>query len=385
MDQNTTITNEISEVIYNFCTEGESYDFELFGSGHINETFFVKRKCDGNKDYLLQRINHHIFKDVPGLMNNIKLVTDHLKNKLANVPGASPELEVLTLIPTKENRFYHLDQNGSYWRMYDFLHSNRYDVLETEQQAYEGGKAFGKFQAMLSDLDAELLIESIPNFHNIEMRLKRFNEAIVNDVAGRVKEVSSEIAFLQERSEAMLKILGLGEGNILPVRIIHNDTKFNNILLDKADKAQCVIDLDTVMPGYVAYDFGDAIRTIINTAAEDEADLSNIQLNIPLFAAYTKGYFKEAGFFLSDREVESLLKGVLLIPYEQIVRFLTDYLEGDTYYKIHFPLHNLQRTRAQIELLTKLEHHYQELDEIVQGIAALPGKENFLEEKNELT
>ncbi len=384
MIRNEIISSEVDTVISSFCTETGNYDFEPYGSGHINESFYVKNRNGSKRDYLLQRINHLIFKDVPGLMNNIKLVTEHLKNKLTIVSGACPDLEVLTLIATKENRFYEIDQNGNYWRMYDFLHSNRYDVLETEQQAYEGGKAFGKFQAMLSDMDAELLIESIPNFHNIEIRLQRFHEAINNDVGGRLKEVSSEIAFIQERSEAMLKILGLGEENILPVRIIHNDTKFNNILLDKTDKAQCVIDLDTVMPGYVAYDFGDAIRTIINTAAEDEADLAKIQLNIPLFEAYTKGYFYEAGFFLTNREVDSLLKGVLLIPYEQIVRFLTDYLEGDTYYKIHFPLHNLQRTRAQIELLTKLEHNFMELDEIVQGVVALSNNKNHLQNKMNL-
>ncbi len=377
MNTNDTISIDVNTIISNFCTEEGSYDFELYGSGHINESFYVKNRNGGKRDYLLQRINHYIFKDVPGLMNNIKLVTDHLRDKLKDVPGASEDKEVLKLIPTKDNQYYYKDIQGNYWRMYDFLHCNRYDVLETEQQAYEGGKAFGKFQAMLSDLDAKILIETIPNFHNIEARLRRFNESIIADVAGRVKELTPEITFVQERSQKMLSILGLNGGSELPLRIIHNDTKFNNVLLDKTDKAQCVIDLDTVMPGYVAYDFGDAIRTIINTAAEDEEDLEKIQLNIPLFAAYTKGYFKEAGFFLTSQEVESLLKGALLIPYEQIVRFLTDYVEGDTYYKIHFPTHNLQRTRAQIELLTKLEQQFDVLDEILQDIAAISFTDNY--------
>jgi thiamine kinase-like enzyme len=372
MTKNDTVSIDVKIILSNFCTEDGSYDFELYGSGHINETFYVKNRNGNKRDYLLQRINHHIFKDVPGLMNNIKLVTKHLRNKLKDVPGANEDKEVLKLIPTRQNQYYYHDINGNYWRMYDFLHCNRYDVLETEQQAYEGGKAFGKFQAMLSDLDAKFLIETIPNFHNIEARLRRFNESVIADVANRVKEITPEIAFIHERSQKMLSVLGLNRGSELPVRIIHNDTKFNNVLLDKTDKAQCVIDLDTVMPGYVSYDFGDAIRTIINTAAEDEEDLEKIQLNIPLFAAYTKGYFKEAGSFLTSLEVESLLKGVLLIPYEQIVRFLTDYVEGDTYYKIHFPTHNLQRTRAQMELLKKMEQDFGVLDEILQDIAAIP-------------
>ena len=378
MSQQNKTYNHIPTVISNFCTDGEHYDFELYGSGHINESFYVKSRDNGHRDYLLQRINHHIFKDVPGLMSNIKLVTDHLKSKLQKASGVNVHNEVLTLIPTKQNQYYMLDHEGSYWRMYDFLNTNRYDVLETEQQAYEGGKAFGKFQTMLSDMDAGLLIETIPQFHNIEMRLSRFDEAICTDVADRVKDVGAEIGFVRERAERMKAILDNSDKSPLPVRIIHNDTKFNNVLLDKQDRAQCVIDLDTVMPGYVAFDFGDAIRTIINTAAEDEENLSKIQLNIPLFKAYTEGYLKEAGFFLSPAEVESLSKGVLLIPYEQIVRFLTDYIEGDTYYKIQFQEHNLQRTCAQIELLKKLEEKYDTLEEIVQEIIETVIQRNHL-------
>ncbi|MES3019277.1 MAG: aminoglycoside phosphotransferase family protein [Bacteroidota bacterium] len=378
MNQQNNTSKHITTVISNFCTEGESYDYELYGSGHINESFYVKSRDNGHRDYLLQRINHHIFKDVPGLMSNIKLVTDHLKSKLPKVAKADVHSEVLTLVPTKDNQYYSLDQDGNYWRMYDFLHTNRYDVLETEQQAYEGGKAFGKFQAMLSDMDAGDLIETIPQFHNVEMRLNRFDSAVHADVADRVKVVAAEIDFIQSRAQAMKAILNSSDESALPVRIIHNDTKFNNVLLDKQDRAQCVIDLDTVMPGYVAFDFGDAIRTIINTAAEDEEDLDKIQLNVPLFKAYTEGYLEQAGFFLSPAEIESLVKGVLLIPYEQIVRFLTDYIEGDTYYKIHFPEHNLQRTRAQIELLKKLEDEYDTLEQIVQEITEQAIQKNHL-------
>jgi hypothetical protein len=359
----TNRTVDINSVVSHFCIEGQPADAKPFGSGHINETYCVLNKSSDCPDYLLQRI-HHIFKDVPGLMNNIVLVTNHLKAKLGSDPGAGIDHEVLTPIPTHNHKFYHRDENGDYWRMYHFLDANRYDMLETEQQAYEGGKAFGKFQALLADMDPALLIESIPNFHNVPSRLERFEQAVQKDAANRVKDVADEIAFVRERAKKMTDI----QHDIakLPVRIIHNDTKFNNVLLDKDDRAQCVIDLDTVMPGYVAFDFGDAIRTIINTAAEDEKDLEKIQLNVPLFKAYVKGYLHEAGAFLSINEIDSLMPGGLLIPYEQTVRFLTDYIEGDVYYKIHFQDHNLQRTRAQMELLKKIEGSYDALEEIVK-------------------
>jgi hypothetical protein len=370
MKQHSSITEHLSHIISDFCTEGEIAGSESFGSGHINETFYLKNSRKQFSDYLLQRINHNIFKNVPVLMENIRKVTAHLRTKLEVVSGTQAADQVLTPVPTKNGQLFHRDQYGNFWRMYHFLPANNYELLETELQAYECGIAFGKFQALLSDLDANLLAETIPNFHNIELRLIRFNEAIKADVANRVKEVHPEIAFLLERTDAMNKILNLGKAGLLPLRITHNDTKLNNVLLDKNDHAQCVIDLDTVMPGYVAYDFGDAIRTIINTAAEDEADLDKINLNLPLFKAYTRGYLKEAGEFLTDMEIESLLMGVLLIPYEQTVRFLTDYIEGDIYYKIHFPNHNLQRTRAQLQLLKKLEEQYKELEKIVRGVVS---------------
>jgi hypothetical protein len=369
MKQNNSIQAH-AQVVSNFCTEGETSGGELFGSGHINETFFLKNLDENCPDYLLQRINHNIFKDVPALMDNIHRVTNHLRMKLEDVPGVQPEKEVLTLVPTRDKQFFYCDKDGNYWRMYKFLPANNYDLLQTEFQAYECGKAFGRFQAMLSDMDATLLAESIPNFHNIELRIDRFNQAIEADVANRVKDVLPEIEFLRERMAQMKEVLALGRAGMLPLRITHNDTKLNNVLLDENDRAQCVIDLDTVMPGYVAYDFGDAIRTIINTAAEDEKDLHRINLNIPLFKAYAQGYFKEAGSFLTEMEVESLSMGVLLIPYEQTVRFLTDYIEGDTYYKIHFPEHNLQRTRAQLQLLKKLEEQFESLKNIVKEIAS---------------
>ena len=360
----------ISEIVSNFCIEGNVAAIIPYGSGHINDTFYLKNANPGLPGYLLQRINHHVFENVPALMKNVQLVTDHLKEKLTGIPGSSPDKEVLTIVSAKDKQCFFCDETGNYWRMYCFLKDTKsYDMVLTEQQAYEGGKAFGKFQLLLSDLDSGLLYETIPGFHNITMRLDRLNKAVLADPKNRIKDVLTELSFIIERADQMATIMNLGKEGKLPLRIIHNDTKFNNILLDMNDHEQCVIDLDTVMPGYVAYDFGDAIRTIINTAPEDEQDVTKIELNIPLFKAYAEGYFEYAGSFLSDTEVKSLSIGVLLIPYMQGVRFLTDYIEGDVYYKIHSPEHNLQRARAQFELLNKLEKNYDVLDQIIYNTA----------------
>ncbi len=335
-----------------------------FGSGHINDTYRVT--TDTGKNYLLQKINHFVFRDVPGLMNNIARVTDHLREKIIQVHNSKPDKEVLTLIEANNGLFFTKDSPGNYWRVFVFLNNTKsYDQVLTEKQAFEGGKAFGRFQALLADLDTGLLIDTIPDFHNIEFRLANLEKAIEADDAHRLNKLTAEIEFVNERMAAMMSVLAAGRAGLLPERIIHNDTKFNNVLLDEHDRAQCVIDLDTVMPGYVAYDFGDAIRTIINNAPEDEADLKQIILNIPLFTAYTKGYVQQAGGFLTEAEVNSLIDGVLLLPYMQGVRFLTDYLNGDTYFKINSPWHNLQRAKAQFQLVKKLEEAKENLNTII--------------------
>ncbi|UKJ06831.1 phosphotransferase enzyme family protein [Solitalea lacus] len=372
MNRNTPKPEHIKEILSQFNIEGTIVEVTPFGSGHINDTYLLRNESENLPDYLLQRINHAIFTDVPGLMNNVLLVTNHLKTKLSEKIDSNPEKEVLTIVKLKNGSLYYNDSNGDYWRIYHYIPNTKsYDILENEEQAYEGGKAFGRFQLLLADLNASLLIETIPNFHNIEMRLNRFNDAVKADVVGRKEEVLQEIKFINERVDQMKSILNLGKAGKLPLRITHNDTKFNNVLLDKNDKVQCVIDLDTVMPGYVAYDFGDAIRTIINSASEDEKDLDKIKLNIPLFESYTKGYFTEAEQFLTPLEVESLMMGVLLFPYMQAVRFLTDYLEGDTYYKTHFEGHNLQRTKAQLQLLKEIEANKSQLQNIIEQVSKL--------------
>lgn len=346
------------EITSKFRCHVDISSIEPYGGGHINDTYRLKNLVSNEHDYLLQRINHHVFKDVPALMENMCRVTAHLKSKLQGEINANPEKEVVTLVPGKDGNFFYKDTNGDFWRMCYFLKNTRtYDIVETEKQAYEGGKAFGRFQAMLSDLSAEVMHEVIPDFHHIGKRLEQLNVAVERDVCGRVSEVSEELGLIRDHEESMLYFQQEKQAAELPKRVIHNDTKFNNVLLNLNDEAQCVIDLDTVMSGYLAYDFGDAIRTTINTREEDEANLGLIQLNIPLFNAYTRGYLREIGKFIKDSEVRSLVKGVLLLPYMQAVRFLTDHLNGDIYFKIKFNNHNLQRVRAQLQLFKMLNNH----------------------------
>jgi len=366
MNQSTSTDTRIYKLIATFKIDADIASVAPFGSGHINDTYRIRNSDPNGVDYLLQRVNHHVFKDVPVLMQNLLYVTEHLKLKLAEIPGTDLEKEVMTIVETHDGKPYFQDSDGNYWRVFHFLKDTRsYDQVTTVQQAYEGGKAFGRFQALLADMEPGLIKDTIPDFHNVESRLGKFEQAVKADKVGRLHNVLPEVEFIRQRIDEMSEILRLGRAGKLPLRIVHNDTKFNNVLLNTDDQAQCVIDLDTVMPGYVAYDFGDSIRTIANTASEDEQNIELIDINISLFESYTKGYLKEAINFLTEYELNSLLKGTLLLPYAQTVRFLTDYLEGDHYYKIHSPDHNLQRTRAQLALVKKLEENRDKLDQII--------------------
>lgn len=363
-------TKELSKlaIAAQFDIQGNPVEVSPFGSGHINDTYKI-RIDQGELGYLLQRINHHVFKNVDDVMNNISLVTSHLHKKRLAAKNTDVNT-VLTPVNTRDGKLYFQDENGDYWRVYHLINDARsYDIVENASQAAEVGRAFGEFQRLLSDLDATQIKEVIPNFCHIGSRLADFHVAVDNDSVNRKALVQEEIDFIRVREKNMNTILDMASRNELPLRITHNDTKFNNVLLDDQDRAKCVIDLDTVMPGYVAYDYGDAIRTIINRVAEDEAELAKVTLNIPLFKAYTSGYFEQAQAFLTKKEVESLLPGALLFPYMQAVRFLTDYLQGDTYYKIQHPEHNLQRTRAQLKLVKEMEAHGQELNAIIKEIA----------------
>jgi hypothetical protein len=360
---------DLKEIFGLFTPEGSYQSGEPFGSGHIHDTFRVQTIETDKDDYILQRLNNKIFKNIPQLQKNIERVTVHLSNKLQQIPGSNIKRECLTLIPSKDGKSWIIDKDGNYWRMYIFISNHRsYNIVDSPDKAYEGGKAIGRFQAMLADMPGEPLAETIPKFHNIENRLEMLVQKISENPAGRVDSVTEEIKEYMVRGEEMKTILRLGREGKIPLRITHNDTKFNNILLDENDKALCVIDLDTVMPGYVHYDFGDAIRTVTNTAAEDEKDLSKIEMNILLFEAYARGFLSEAGKTLNDVEKEYLAFAPKLITYTIGVRFLTDYIDGDNYFKIHHKLHNLQRTRAQLKLVMSMENQYAEMKRIIEKL-----------------
>jgi Ser/Thr protein kinase RdoA (MazF antagonist) len=367
MNNNHQLPENIKKIAKEFAVEGGIKTIKPYGSGHINDTFLVENTESNCPDYLLQRINHHIFKDVEGVIVNIYMVTAHLDAKLkSKVDLENSDEQVLTLIPAKNSVLFFKDTAGNFWRMYQFIkNSVSYNVVSSTEQAYEGGQAFGRFQRRLSDMNPELLTETIVNFHDITMRLTQFKDAMQVDEFDRLKNIETEIHLIKEYEEYMCSIYKMGEAGLLPIRITHNDTKFNNILFDTADKAICIIDLDTVMPGYIAYDFGDAIRSLVNTSEEDEPNINKIDVNIPLFEAYTQGYLKEAMGFLTEEEIDSLYHAVFLFPYMQGVRFLTDYLNGDCYYKTAYPDHNLVRTRAQFQLFRKLNENKSTLKQII--------------------
>ena len=357
---------DLKEIFGFFTPEGTFLSGEPYGSGHIHDTFRVETRESDKDDYILQRLNNKIFKDIPALQQNIERVTVHLRNKLLQIPGSNIKRECLILIPARDGKSWIIDKDGNYWRMYIFISNHRsYNIVDSDDKAFEGGKAIGRFQAMLSDMPGEPLNETIPRFHDIANRLEILERTIKANPMGRVETVKWEIDQYLRRGEEMKTILKLGNEGKIPLRITHNDTKFNNILLDENDKALCVIDLDTVMPGYVHYDFGDAIRTVTNTAAEDEKDLTRIRMDINLFRAYARGYLSETGSTLNPVEKEYLAFAPKLITYTIGVRFLTDFIDGDNYFKIHHEFHNLQRTRAQLKLVMSMEEQYEDMQKII--------------------
>jgi Ser/Thr protein kinase RdoA (MazF antagonist) len=336
-----------------------------FGNGHINETFLAKNS-EGKAKYILQRINHHIFKDVDMLQNNIHTVTSHIRKKLTDSGEAEIERKVLNFLPAKDGKLYHFD-GEDYWRVCLYISGSKtYEEINPEF-SFEAGKAFGRFQWMLSDIPEGALGEIIPNFHNMEFRLKQFKEAVEANAAGRLNEARELVSALLERAETYCVQERLYREGKLKKRINHCDTKVNNILFDENGKVLCVIDLDTVMPGFVLSDIGDFIRTGCNTGAEDDENLDRIQVNMEIFKAYTLGYLETAGNFLTPLEIKMLPYGGRLLTYMQTVRFLTDYLNGDTYYKIHSPQHNWQRSLAQFKFLRELEAKAPEMDAFMEN------------------
>ena len=363
-----TKTNEqLLGILENFQLTDKVVAAEPFGNGHINDTLKVTTD-KGEVKYVLQRINHLVFTNVDMLQENIRIVTNHIRKKLEERGETDIDRKVLTFLPTKDGKYYHFD-GDSYWRVCLFIpNSVSYEEV-TPALSYEAGKAFGDFQSMLSDLPEGALGETIPDFHNMEFRLQQFHEALAADPVGRVAEVKDLVDEIERRAEAMCVQNRLYREGKLTRRTNHCDTKVNNILFDaETDKVLCVIDLDTVMPGFVLSDIGDFIRTGANTGAEDDEDLDRVGVNMEVFQAYTRGYMEKAKAFLTPLEKSLLPYGGRLLTYMQTVRFLTDYINGDTYYKIHSPKHNLIRTKAQFKLLQSLEAHAEEMDRFMESL-----------------
>jgi hypothetical protein len=362
--------SRIEEAIEAIDFEGSYMDHVRYGSGHINDTFFIRfrREAGSVKKYILQRMNHEIFKNPDQLMENICSITAFLRGKIAHSNG-DIHRETMNVIATKDGKPYFKDSIGAYWRAYLFIDDAiSYDQVEKPEDFYESAVAFGHFQYQLQDFNAGGLYETIPDFHNTPVRFTTFLQAIREDVCGRAKSVQKEISFLLEREQQMRVCMELLQKGELPLRVTHNDTKLNNIMIDRnTGKGICIIDLDTVMPGLSINDFGDSIRFGANTAAEDETDLSKVSLDLNLFELYTKGYLKGCNGSLTDMETKLLPMGAKLMTMECGMRFLTDYLQGDNYFRIHRVDHNLDRCRTQLKLVEDMEYKWEEMTKIVRN------------------
>ncbi len=336
---------------------------ENYGNGHINDTYISRPN-----EYILQRINTNIFKDAEGLMENIDNVTTFLRKKIAE-NGGNPARETMEVIRTKDGKLYY-NCDGDCFRMYRFVENTiTIEKAEDSTDMYRAGKGFGKFQGLLDDYPAETLHETIADFHNTVKRMENLENAISADKAGRAASVQKEIDFCRARADVARTVVDEMAKGTIPVRVTHNDTKINNILFDAVTRdAVCVIDLDTVMPGSALYDFGDALRIGASTAAEDETDLTKVHFDVENFKAFAKGYLEETATLLTKKEIELLAFSAKLLTFECGMRFLTDHIDGDTYFKIHRENHNLDRARNQFKLVEEIESIEAELNKIVEDI-----------------
>ena len=352
----------IEKSAYAFRLDGTPVKCQVFGHGHINHT--LKVTTDTGAEYVLQRINTYVFKEPVRLMENVSAVADFLRRRVEDPRHA------LHFLLTHDGKYYHVDDEGQYWRCYDFVGGFCLDAPESDEDFYQSAIAIGRFQTLLSDFPAETLYETIPEFHNTVDRYRQFKESVAADAAGRAAGVKADIDFLLEREDLACTLQNMRQDGLLPLRVTHNDTKLNNVLLDRVTrKALCVLDLDTVMPGLSLYDFGDSIRFGAATAAEDEQDLSKMELDLHLFEVYTRGYL-EAANALTDTEIAMLPRGALAVTLELATRFLKDYLDGDLYFKTTYPEHNLVRARTQMKLARDMQQKWEDMNRIVAKVAA---------------
>ncbi len=357
------------EAITNFQFNGILIEEGPYGNGHINDTYLLKFNLgEGEeKKVILQCMNKSIFTQPVELMENVLNVTSYLRNKIIE-NGGDPERETLNVIPTVDNKPYFVDSEGEYWRAYKFIEdATCYEQVETPEDFYQSAVSFGNFQRLLADYPAETLHETIKGFHDTKARFEVFKKAVADDICGRAASVQKEIDFVLSH-EDVANVFGdmLAKGE-LPLRVTHNDTKLNNIMIDNATrKGICVIDLDTVMPGLAMNDFGDSIRFGASTGAEDEKDLDKIWCDMELFDIYAKGFIEGCGGKLTQKEIEMMPMGAKVMTFECGMRFLTDYLQGDTYFKIHREGHNLDRCRTQFKLVEDMEAKWEVMNEIIK-------------------
>jgi Ser/Thr protein kinase RdoA (MazF antagonist) len=345
-------------IAHEFTLVGDILAATPYGSGHINDTYKVDVQSErGPSRYVLQRINHKVFLRPDELMSNVERVCAHAFTKLQQAGTPDAERRTLRLIPTRHSKAWHIDPAGNRWRCYHFIEgATGHDVVRSAEQAHAAAKSFGAFQALLADLPGGRLHETIPDFHHTPSRFARFQQALAQDAHGRAAACVPEIAFALARAHEVSVVVDALRDGTLPERVTHNDTKLNNVLLDNiTQEGVCVIDLDTVMPGSVLYDFGDLVRTSTSPAAEDEPDLAKVRMQFPMFEALVKGYLETTRGFLTSKEKELLPFAGKLITFEIGLRFLTDWLEGDTYFKIKRPTHNLDRARTQFKLVESIE------------------------------
>lgn len=368
MEENLTYPGA-EEAVRQFAVEGCLKEIRPYGNGHINDTYLAAFQTGNGEEerYILQRMNHNIFKNPPLLMENVVCVTDYLRRRIL-AQGGDPARETLNVVRTVGGASYYEDASHNFWRVFLFVEGTKcLEQVESAQDFRDGGAAFGNFQKMLAEYPAQQLHETIPNFHNTPSRFRDFRKAVEEDRAGRAVLAGPEIEFALAREGEAAALTDLLDRGELPLRVTHNDTKLNNILFDQATgKALCIIDLDTVMPGLSLYDFGDSIRFGASTGAEDERDLSRVELDLGLFDAFTEGFLKGCGGKLTQREVEMLPMGAKLMTYECGLRFLADFLEGDVYFKVHRENHNLDRARTQFKLVADMEKKWAQMASIVE-------------------
>jgi len=363
--------HDLKGVFSQFAIEGDYISHKFLKVGHINDTYLVDVRCHGALErYIFQKINHYVFRDPERLMSNFERITGHIRAKVEKMPGRNPDRETLNLARSRSGKSYHLSFDGDFWRAYRYVADcHIIEIAKKPEQAFEAGRAFGCFQKLLADFPASSLHETIPFFHHTPRRFARFKEVLEKDSLKRAGGASEAIAFVLGREPMTSVITRALEDGSLPLRITHNDTKINNILFDdRTEKAICIIDLDTTMPGSALYDFGDMVRTTTSFAAEDEEDLARVKMEMDMFRALAAGYLEEAGDFLTEKELELLVFSGRLITLTIGLRFLMDYLEGDVYFRIHRPGQNLDRARVQFALVKSMEDQEEEMEKCILSL-----------------